>query len=265
MVRVGSALAFGSALALGTIQSVFAADIPARVVAKAPAVVVPSGWTGFYLGAHGGGGFADSSWGYSNSQPYSATGPGIPPTPLRNSFDPSGWVAGGQAGYNHQAGQWVLGVELTGAATGLKQTVANVIQYPPVAAVFVGTEVESLFTATGRAGLLAAPQLLLYVKGGYAGGNIRTTGNIVPPFAGTVLNFSTSEWHNGWTLGVGAEYRVTRNVTLGAGYDFIDLTRKDHTGNIFITPGNPANVVIHPVQVDVHVVTARVNYLFGQN
>lgn len=254
-----------STLAITPSPLASAADMPARIATKAPVALPAPSWTGFYVGAHGGGAWADSDWGYSNSQPYSATGPGIPPTALRNSFDPSGWVAGGQAGYNYQIGQWVLGVELTGSATGLKQTVANVIQYPPVAAVFVGTEVESLFTATGRAGFLAAPQLLLYVKGGYAGGNVRTTGNIVPPFAGTVLNFATSEWHNGWTLGVGTEYRVTRNITLGAGYDFIDLTRKDHTGNIFITPGNPANAVIHPVQVDVHAITGRVNYLFGQN
>lgn len=60
MFRVGPALAFGSALALGTFQSAFAADIPARMATKAPAVVVAPSWTGFYLGIHGGGGFADS-------------------------------------------------------------------------------------------------------------------------------------------------------------------------------------------------------------
>src|SRR3978361_1098953 len=42
----------------------FAADIPARTYAKAPAYTAPQvvyNWTGFYLGGHAGGGFAGSN------------------------------------------------------------------------------------------------------------------------------------------------------------------------------------------------------------
>ena len=264
MRRLGLALA-ASVFAISTICSVSAADMPVAV--KAPVMVAPvMSWTGFYIGVHGGGGWANSDWGYSNVHPYSALSPAGPATAALNSFDPSGWVGGGQIGYNHQIGQWVLGVEATGSAAGVQQTVLNVVQFPPVATVYVATDIEALFTATGRIGFVPAPQWLLYAKGGYAGGKIKTSGEFVPPtFAGLQLNWTTSEWHHGWTVGVGLEYRVNKQITVGAGYDFIDLTGKNHVGAIsggFITAANQVN---HNVQVDLHVVTARVNWLFQPN
>ena len=63
----------------------------------------------------------------------------------------------------------MLGVEGTFSATGLKKTIANLNQFPPVASQAVTTEIQSLFTATARLGFLAMPQWLLYIKGGYAG------------------------------------------------------------------------------------------------
>ncbi len=59
----GLALAAGAALSIGTAT---AADLPVRV---APPTVPPVAyvapvynWSGFYVGGHLGGGFADSSW-----------------------------------------------------------------------------------------------------------------------------------------------------------------------------------------------------------
>ena len=49
-------------------------------------------WTGFYIGANGGGGFGYSKW------------------DTTNSFNPTGGVAGGTLGYNYQIGAAVLGV-----------------------------------------------------------------------------------------------------------------------------------------------------------
>ncbi len=68
----------------------------------------------------------------------------------------------------------------TTSATGLKKTIANLNQFPPVASQAVTTEIQSLFTATARLGFLATPQWLLYIKGGYAGGEIETSGTTTP-------------------------------------------------------------------------------------
>jgi outer membrane immunogenic protein len=54
-------LASASVLAMGVV-SASAADLPARMPAKAPAYVAPMtyNWTGFYLGLNGGYGFGRS-------------------------------------------------------------------------------------------------------------------------------------------------------------------------------------------------------------
>ena len=47
-----------SALALLSVAPALAADLPARMVTKAPAYVQVYNWTGFYVGVHGGYGWA---------------------------------------------------------------------------------------------------------------------------------------------------------------------------------------------------------------
>src|SRR5487761_774812 len=82
---------------LAAAQSAAAADLSvAPLYTKAPPAVVTQAynWTGFYLGANGGGGWGRSRW--------SATG-----TPVNLS----GAQAGGTAGYNWQYGNTVLGIE----------------------------------------------------------------------------------------------------------------------------------------------------------
>ena len=56
-------LASASVLAMGVV-SASAADLPARMPAKAPAYVAPMtyNWTGFYLGLNGGYGFGRSEY-----------------------------------------------------------------------------------------------------------------------------------------------------------------------------------------------------------
>ena len=105
----------------------------------APPAVVIFTWTGFYFGAHAGGG-----WGHTdvNGSPYRATSRGegvIAPSPV--GVDVSGWLAGGQIGANYQAGSWVLGAEadvsganLTGSTTCKSTLIASgvVLSSPPV-------------------------------------------------------------------------------------------------------------------------------------
>jgi outer membrane immunogenic protein len=75
-----------------------AADIPVRTPAPAPITVAAPAWTGFYFGGHLGYG-----WGSPDT------------TGLRNNspsdLDTKGVVAGLHAGYNHQSGMWVFGLE----------------------------------------------------------------------------------------------------------------------------------------------------------
>ena len=82
--------------ALVTAQCAAAADLSLAPLYKAPPAAPPQiyDWTGFYLGANGGGGWGNSSWNAN------ATGLNL-----------SGAQAGGTIGYNKQLGKVVFGIE----------------------------------------------------------------------------------------------------------------------------------------------------------
>src|SRR4051794_17988459 len=105
---------FGGLAALTlSAASTMAADLPARMPVKAP--IMPAevyNWNGFYIGVNGG-----YSWGRSRTDANffnSVTGAAIVPpagSVTSNSFNLDGGVAGGQAGYNWQTSNWVVGLE----------------------------------------------------------------------------------------------------------------------------------------------------------
>ena len=82
----------------------------------------------------------------------------------------------------------------------------------------------------------------------------------VPPL---LLNWNTAQWHDGYVVGVGAEYRVAKNVTLGLEYNYIGLNTSNHVGAVSGGAIGPANQIVHSVNGNVQSVTARLNFLFG--
>jgi len=115
------------------------------------------------------------------------------------------------------------------------------------------TDINPVATVTGRLGI-AADQWLLYAKAGWAGAQVDASGR------NTALpdSFSIDEWRNGWTVGGGLEYRVTRNLSLGVEYSFIDLGSEHLHGRTALA--TPVNIVDHDVQIQS--VTARLNFHF---
>jgi outer membrane immunogenic protein len=83
-----------------------AADM--KIKAPAAPVATAFNWSGFYLGANAGygagGGSKDTVGGHFIF-------PGSPPFSSGVTIAPSGFFAGGQAGYNWQTGRTVFGVE----------------------------------------------------------------------------------------------------------------------------------------------------------
>src|SRR5262249_38838080 len=87
----------GALSVLALVGPAGAADLSRRyeppVVTKAPVYNPVYNWTGFYVGSNGGGGWGRSRW------------------DTADSFNTSGWLVGGTAGYNWQMNQVVFGVE----------------------------------------------------------------------------------------------------------------------------------------------------------
>ena len=91
-------------LAALSVSSVSAADLAAHAPAPAPVVAPATSWSGFYLGAQGGGG-----WGTSNETYLGA--PNDAAFIGTQSYNTSGGFVGGVVGYNFQTGPVVFGIE----------------------------------------------------------------------------------------------------------------------------------------------------------
>ena len=205
-------------LALGA-GSALAADLPAQVYSKAPGMmpVAVYNWTGFYIGGNAGGVWSNPS--YTNLVNTSTFGG----APVGSTFtqNGSGFIGGGQVGYNWQASQWVFGVEASYSGANVKSTTTNFVDD-----VFQN-QLRSLLLVTGRIGY-ASNNWLLYGKGGYAGSNRRTSvvdTGLVSPGVGSG---SASAWHDGWTVGAGVEYGLTQNWILGLEYDYVNVAANNY-------------------------------------
>jgi opacity protein-like surface antigen len=100
---------------------------------------------------------------------------------------------------------------------------------------------EVTTTVTGRFGV-ASDQWLFYGKAGWAGAQVDFSGR------NTALqdSFSFDEWRNGWTLGVGLEYKIGRNMSFGVEYSFIELNSERDNGVTRL--GQPVTLRDHDLQ-----------------
>jgi outer membrane immunogenic protein len=182
----------------------FAADVtieePPAPIAEAPVF----SWTGGYIGIQGG-----WSWGDDHTfESITATGT---PTGFDQDFEPDGFVGGIHIGYNWQANQFVYGAEadfefstVDGGYTLLNGN---------------GTSFEQDWQASIRArlGFVATDRLLVYATGGVAFTDLSYT-YFTPLIA---ESFDSTE--TGWTVGGGAEYAFTDNLTARLEYRYTDF------------------------------------------
>ncbi len=205
--------------------SAMAADLRARTV-KAPPLVVPVAynWSGFYTASTVGGQWWDAKGSYVNT--------GLPD---RHNTDGSDFVTGRFAGYQHQFGRWVLGVEGGFSqkwdydyGTSLSAS-GNCIGASAVANRTCEARLQNYWTAGAKVGY-TWDKLMVYGTGGYANGSVytRTTVTTAP----NVWTSYTHERQGGWYAGVGVDYYVMKflwsDVIIGAEYQHIDLGTKLH-------------------------------------
>ena len=193
-------------------------------------------WSGFYIGGQAGGGWAFVDW--SN---VTFTGEHV-----RN--DSTGFVGGGQIGYNWQFHHVVLGVEGTLSAVNLSGDSTSIVD----PAVSYTTGVNTLGTATLHVGW-AVGQFQLYAKGGWA-----VVRDEVSGFKQSAPSdrFSFSSTRNGWTVGTGLDFMFRNGCSVGLEYSYVDLTSESFTGiTALATP-----VTIRDVDTRLHLLTARINF-----
>ncbi len=235
---------FAACSAVLMTTSAFAADLsPAPRYAPAP---LPP-WTGFYLGANAGGAIGNAGSDFSVAGTNFAS--------VDNSV--SGAVAGGQVGYNWQAGPMVYGVEADIQYSGASGTLSA-----PCAAGLCGLALTANYTqgiswfgtVRGRVGY-ASGGWLIYATGGYAYGDLKTDANASAP--GASATFSATDFVDGWTAGGGIEVQVAPQWSVKGEYLFADFGRASHT--VAFTGIPP---ITDSASVTLNIVRAGVNFHF---
>src|SRR5205823_3718603 len=85
------------------------------------------------------------------------------------------------------------------------------------------TRLANQATATAQLGF-TWDHSLIYVKGGWAGGTIERNSVIRGATGAFVLGTETNQrTSSGWTGGIGWEYLLTQNFSVGIEYDYVHL------------------------------------------
>src|SRR5215472_3977478 len=233
----------------------FAADWPVmgpQLYPSAPRMAVD--WTGINFGVNAGYGWAQGSSntvfgggttntalpsGFLVPQALPTTGlfglgaTELGGTGLSSSSSPRGGIAGGQIGFNWQAGMVVFGAELDAQWSGQSNTV-SVICTAPRSACTASEAIKIRSLTTGRARIgLAFDWLMPYVTAGGALVNARddltvTVGGLTGsflPLSGTTL---------GWTAGAGVDVALSSNWS--ARLEYLHIRANGITSSVLI-PG----------------------------
>lgn len=266
-----------------------AADLPRPVYKAAPAIVPAQfSWTGFYIGGHAGAarGRAETD-GYAGDlfPPFLTTPPGAVPllvlglagTLPATSAQNTSWLAGGQIGYNWQAGAFVFGVEADASGTGLRMTgITSNTRFPgtatsQVVTLTTTTDIDWMASFRGRLGL-AAGRALFYVTGGGAVADIDVANGVtlvngpgiaIPAgaFASPLISSSTTRF--GWTVGAGIEWAFADQWSLAGEYRYSDFGRVTTGFSIPDGLGTAFANGTTSTRVKVDQATLRLNYRFG--
>jgi outer membrane immunogenic protein len=228
-------------------------------------------WTGYYVGANGGGIWGSSDVVSNRAVPFpvftNVAGNLIVPAQLGTwpaaSGSGSSFVGGGQAGYNWQTGQIVWGAEadIDGASLHEAST-TSLTRGPTIAGSQTVTanysaQVDWIATLRGKVGY-AWDRLMLYGTVGLAVADttVNTTYGIMQPApTPTPGAASSSAVIPGWTAGVGGEWAIASAWTAGIEYRHTDLGR--HGYNLGFTDVALAPFV-GPTSGTVHFTTDQV-------
>jgi outer membrane immunogenic protein len=204
------------------------ADLRRSAVPYSPAYE-PFSWTGFYVGAHIGGGWSQADWNWAGN----------------GSGDSSGFIGGGQIGYNYQFGQWVVGVEGDMSWTDLGSG-----HDWGGTGWSGGTDVNWIATVTARLGY-AFDRTLIYVKGGAAFADVDRW----VAYGGDTV-FRDNDTRSGWTLGAGVEWAFAPNWSTKLEYNYLDFGG-DHARFSYLGNANDWSS-----DQQIHAVKLGINYRF---
>jgi outer membrane immunogenic protein len=278
-VKYRIALAFFATSCLAGVA--VAADLPiGGPLYRGPFVArQPVEWTGIYFGANAGYGWGQhaSNIIFTGSGTNGLTNPipgpfpnfftGVFPTiagptelsgtRVTGSADLNGAIAGGQIGFNWQAGMFVFGAELDGQWSGQQTTFTVNCGAGCTASETV--KIRSLLTGRGRVGL-AFDWIMPYVTGGAA--LINGIDYLTMTVAGTTASFQPLSGSTlGWTAGGGVELALWSNWS--AKLEYLYVRANGATVNAPIPNALGTGTATTPMEYRDNIVRVGFNYRFG--
>lgn len=212
-----------------------AATLPLAFAANAEGTAA---WGGYYLGFHGGQGWAESETERtitSNSY-FAAANLTAVEDESAMTLEEETFLGGAQLGLNWPAGAFVFGFEVDASGFGNDASGASTLEYPVSPGTFftVTNSVEQTWLATGRLRIgVGNDWILAYATGGYAGGEItftQTFSDTFTPFPTQVVE--NSEFRSGYSVGGGIEIMIESGASLRVEYMHYDLGDIDANGPI---------------------------------
>jgi outer membrane immunogenic protein len=221
-------------------------------------------WSGFYAGANAGYGWGDPPISVFSIPAVSAP-PALPAT-YHPSF--SGFIGGGQAGYNYQFTNTILGIETDISYSHIRSSTAVSGIIPPSGLRGIPTpfsymnnhQLDWFGTLRGRLGFLMANTSLIYATGGLAFGGVKASATLNDLLAGVGFVGSASSTKAGWTVGGGGEAVVANRWTAKLEYLYYDLGKLKVIGSP--PPATSPLLIESDFATRGHIIRAGLNYKF---
>jgi outer membrane immunogenic protein len=197
------------------------------------AIIVDYSWSGIYIGGHAGGAHTEFEWLFTGSN-----------EPFEKAH--SAFIGGVHGGLQRQWGRIVLGAEVSYSWTDTNVTITS----PITPAATGSVEVSDLFMVAGRFGV-AHDNLLAYAKAGYATADVEFRSGVT----------TSSSRDHGWVGGLGLEYGLTPQISLGLEYNYVRLNHEAGAPAALAGLGTGS---IEDAGIDMQSVVARLNFKFGR-
>ncbi len=179
-------------------------------------------WTGFYIGGNLGGAWENTTFDDTFDSLHG----------VNFSNTRSGFIAGGQIGYNWQLSPvFVIGVEWMFDGTSISSNTDTIVIDGD--AFSASSRVDWVTTLAARFGW-AANNWLFYGKAGAGWVHDSATLTVVTP--SNVFSADASDTTSGWMVGAGIEYGFTPNWTARLEWDHIGLGDVTHPGFVTLSP-----------------------------
>lgn len=207
-------------------------------------------WSGFYVGGHLGG-----AW--QKAHTLGSYFDGATQFPFDNSTSRTGFIGGGQIGYNWQSGRMVYGLEADLSGMSGSTTATSLVSTLPVTMTSTNA-ITGMGSVRGRIGATVTSNILAYATAGVAFARVKN--DHTESFPGTVATWQNDETRTGFIWGGGIEAMLAPQWSVRLEGMYVDFGKKTlntpTTGTCLVT--------CQPVEFSNKLTTIRlgVNYRF---